>query len=165
MRACKGSLVTFTEENVKRHTVGTSPAVQWLRLRASNIEGRGSIPGGRTKIPHASLHGQKKKKKRERERHTAEFPWASLISVSLKCICCLSFLYFVKYLCSANKIHLLQKISLVCVSYSQWTPAWSRKLRLSHGHCHLNQGGALSSEGWCVKNRSGWQRDGVSRPC
>ena len=35
--------------------------VQWLRLRAPNAGGTGSIPGQGTKIPHASWHGQKKK--------------------------------------------------------------------------------------------------------
>ena len=40
--------------------------VQWLRLRASNARGVGSIPGQGTKIPHAALHHLKKKKKRQR---------------------------------------------------------------------------------------------------
>ena len=115
------------------------------------------------------LHGMAKKKKKKRNKqtnkHTAEFPWASLISVSLKRIYCLSFLYFVKYLCSPNKIHLLQKISFSCFSYSQWTPARSRKLQLCHVHCHMNWGRALSSGVWWLKNRSWWQGDGVSRTC
>ena len=34
--------------------------VQWLRLRASNAGGAGSIPGGGTKIPHATGRGHKK---------------------------------------------------------------------------------------------------------
>ena len=48
---------------------GASLAVQWLRLRAANAGGEGSIPGGGTKIPYAMWHGQnrifflKKKKK------------------------------------------------------------------------------------------------------
>ena len=42
---------------------GTSLAVQWLRLCASNAEGAGLIPGQGTKIPHAVQHCQKKKKK------------------------------------------------------------------------------------------------------
>ena len=42
--------------------MGTSLAVQWLRLRASTAGGMGSIPGQGTKIPHAALHGQKKEK-------------------------------------------------------------------------------------------------------
>ena len=36
-------------------------AVQWLGLRASTVEGAGSIPGLGTKIPLAALCGQKKK--------------------------------------------------------------------------------------------------------
>ena len=40
---------------------GTSPAVQWLRLRTSTAGGTGSIPDRGTKIPHASWCGQKKK--------------------------------------------------------------------------------------------------------
>ena len=35
--------------------------VQWLRLRASNAGGAGSVPGGRTGIPHAAQCSQKKK--------------------------------------------------------------------------------------------------------
>ena len=42
--------------------VGTSLVVQWLRLRASNAGGVGSISGGRTKIPQTAQCGQKKKK-------------------------------------------------------------------------------------------------------
>ena len=34
-------------------------AVQWLGLRALTAEGLGSIPGRGTKIPRATLHGQK----------------------------------------------------------------------------------------------------------
>ena len=41
--------------------MGTSQAVQRLRLRASTAGGTGSIPGWGTKIPHAVLCGQKKK--------------------------------------------------------------------------------------------------------
>ena len=41
---------------------GTSLVVQWIRLWASTAEGMGSIPGQRTKIPHAT---QPKKKKRK----------------------------------------------------------------------------------------------------
>jgi len=41
---------------------GTSLVVQWIRLWASTTEGMGSIPGQRTKIPHAT---QPKKKKRK----------------------------------------------------------------------------------------------------
>ena len=42
--------------------IGTSLAVQWLRLCASTAGGTGSIPGRGTKIPHATWHGQKIKK-------------------------------------------------------------------------------------------------------
>lgn len=38
--------------------VGTPPAVQQLRLCASNEGGMGSIPGRGAKIPHAVKHGQ-----------------------------------------------------------------------------------------------------------
>ena len=39
---------------------GTFLAVQWLRLRASNAGGVGSIPGQGTKILLATWHSQKK---------------------------------------------------------------------------------------------------------
>ena len=42
--------------------MGTSLAVQWLRLGASNAGGMGSIPGWGTKIPHAVSWPKKKKK-------------------------------------------------------------------------------------------------------
>ena len=41
--------------------VGTSLAVQGLRLCASNTEGMNSVPGWSTERPHAEWHGQKKK--------------------------------------------------------------------------------------------------------
>ena len=45
---------------------GTSLAVQWLRLCASNAGGAGSIPGRGTKmIPHATWRDPKKKKKKK----------------------------------------------------------------------------------------------------
>ena len=40
---------------------GTSLAVQWLKLCTSSVGGIGSIPGQRTKIPHATWCSQKKK--------------------------------------------------------------------------------------------------------
>ena len=43
--------------------IGTSLAVQWLRLCTSTAGGTGSIPGQGTKIPHAMQCNQKKKKK------------------------------------------------------------------------------------------------------
>lgn len=42
---------------------GISPAVQWLRLHASNAGFVGSIPGGGTKIPHIMWPRQKIKNK------------------------------------------------------------------------------------------------------
>ena len=42
--------------------MGTSLAVQRLRLCASTAGGAGSIPGWGTKIPHAVRRGQKVKK-------------------------------------------------------------------------------------------------------
>ena len=45
--------------------LGTSLAVQWLRLRAPNAGGVGLIPGRGTKIPHATLCGCKNKTKKE----------------------------------------------------------------------------------------------------
>ena len=42
---------------------GTSLAVQWLGLHASNAGSVGSIPVPGTKIPHAAWHGQKIKRK------------------------------------------------------------------------------------------------------
>ena len=46
---------------------GNSLAVQWLRLRDPNVGGIGSIPGQKTKIPHATRHSQKKKMNLEKE--------------------------------------------------------------------------------------------------
>ena len=42
-----------TLQNHFLKSVGTSPAVQWLRLHASTAGGEGLIPGRGTKIPHA----------------------------------------------------------------------------------------------------------------
>ena len=39
--------------------LGTSLAVQWLRLCASTAGGMGLIPGWGTKMSHATWHGQK----------------------------------------------------------------------------------------------------------
>ena len=47
----------------------SSLVVQWLRLLASTAGGTSLTPGWRTKILHATCHGQNiKEKKRERER-------------------------------------------------------------------------------------------------
>ena len=58
---------TLRKHLMKQHTImtdgGTSLAVQWLRLRAANAGGEGSIPGGRTGILHAPRGGQKMKTK------------------------------------------------------------------------------------------------------
>ena len=51
---------------------GTSLAVQWLRLCASNAGDMGLIPGRGTKIPHATRHGQKKLKKKSVLKNWAE---------------------------------------------------------------------------------------------
>ena len=45
--------------------LGTSLAVQWLRLSAANAGGAGSSPGWGTKIPHATQQGQKKPHKKQ----------------------------------------------------------------------------------------------------
>ena len=42
---------------------GLSLTVQWLRLHAPNVGGKGSIPGWETKIPHATQRSLKKKNK------------------------------------------------------------------------------------------------------
>ena len=52
---------------IRNHDLGTSLAVQWLRLRASNAGGEGSIPGQGTKIPHAMWWGQKKQKEKHHD--------------------------------------------------------------------------------------------------
>ena len=49
-RACS----TFIE-TMKKKKKGTSLVVQWLRFRAPNAGGVGSIPGRGTEIPHATL--------------------------------------------------------------------------------------------------------------
>ena len=41
--------------------MGSSLAVQWLRLHVSNAAGVGSIPGQGTKIPHTVGCGQKRR--------------------------------------------------------------------------------------------------------
>ena len=50
----------------------TSPEVQWLRLWAFTAGDTDLIPGWRTKIPHATWEGQKKKKKSSPHK---PFPW------------------------------------------------------------------------------------------
>ena len=59
-----------TNNNFKNTLQGTSLAVQWLRLCASNVRGTGLIPGRGTKIPHAGWYGQKVKK--NKIKHSSE---------------------------------------------------------------------------------------------
>ena len=47
---------------IRYRNSGTSLAVQWSRLCASNTGGPGFIPGQRAKSSRAGQHGQKKKK-------------------------------------------------------------------------------------------------------
>ena len=46
-----------------RNVPGDFPGGLWLRLRATNTAGAGSIPGRGVKIAHAVQYGQKIKKK------------------------------------------------------------------------------------------------------
>ena len=52
--------ISVSETRLRLDQVGTSLAVQWLRLCTSNGVGRGSILGSGTRIPHAMMHGLKK---------------------------------------------------------------------------------------------------------
>ena len=45
--------------------LGSSLAVQWLKLHASNARGVGSIPGQRSKCPHAAAKTNKQTNKDE----------------------------------------------------------------------------------------------------
>ena len=47
---------------------GTSLAVQWLRLHASNARGAGSNPGRGAKILHATWHSQENFKKKKEKK-------------------------------------------------------------------------------------------------
>ena len=49
------SIFLFTQ-----NILGTSLAVQWLRLQAPNAGGMGLLPGWGTKISQAAEHGLKK---------------------------------------------------------------------------------------------------------
>jgi len=57
---------TTTTKKKDEDFLGTSLAVQWLRLHASNARGVSSLPGQGTKCPHAAakkkMHRQKKMK-------------------------------------------------------------------------------------------------------
>ena len=52
-------------EHLGKVHLGTSLAVQWLRLSVSSVRDVGSISGWGTEILHALWHGQKKKKRKE----------------------------------------------------------------------------------------------------
>ena len=45
--------------------MGTSLAVQWLKLHTPSAGGMGSVPGRGTKILHAARSGQKKQKNKK----------------------------------------------------------------------------------------------------
>ena len=57
---------------VYKEKMGTSLAVQWLRLCASNAGGMDSIPGWGTKIPHGVAKKKEKKKKKKKEKMGAK---------------------------------------------------------------------------------------------
>ena len=56
--------------SVIKNLPGTSLAVQWLRLCASNAGGAGSIPGQGTKIPHAAAWPKKQTNKNKGKKNT-----------------------------------------------------------------------------------------------
>ena len=45
-------------DRIKNHVAGNSLVVQWLGHGVFSTKGTGSIPGRRTKIPHAAQIGQ-----------------------------------------------------------------------------------------------------------
>ena len=51
-----------------RNVPGDFPGGLWLRLRATNTAGAGSIPGRGVKIAHAVQYGQKIKKKKSSKK-------------------------------------------------------------------------------------------------
>ena len=62
----KFDTVNNNTDGYLKHYVGTSLAIQWLRLHVPTVGGMGSIPGPGTKIPHAPvcpIPQQKKKHK------------------------------------------------------------------------------------------------------
>ena len=67
-------------------TLGTSSAVRWLRLPASNAAGLGLILGQRTKIPHAPQCSQKKKKKNT-VSHFSGLHWKAMLALSSQTLC------------------------------------------------------------------------------
>ena len=56
-----GRVLERSSLRIQNRTVGTSLAVQWLKLHASTAGGMGSTSGQGTRIPHAAWCGQKKK--------------------------------------------------------------------------------------------------------
>ena len=60
---------------------GTSPVVQWLRLRSADAGGAGSIPGWGTRIPRALRFGQKKKKKKRWSGGLHKATWDGLLII------------------------------------------------------------------------------------
>ena len=56
------TFLCITADFWKKHNVMDFLLVQWLRFYASNAGATGSIPSGRTEIPYAMQHSQKKKK-------------------------------------------------------------------------------------------------------
>ena len=59
---------------------GTALAVHWLRLRTSNTEGAGTIPGQRTKIPLTPTDAPKKVFNRKKEKEQGE-EWCPLLLI------------------------------------------------------------------------------------
>ena len=55
--------------------------VQWLRLRASNASGVGSISGGSAKFPHATMWQKKKKKSATTENYSKCCTHISILNV------------------------------------------------------------------------------------
>ena len=59
-------------DEVKTQRIGTSLAVQRLRLCASTAGGAGSIPGRVTKIPHPACHVMQPQKKQNKTKTTPQ---------------------------------------------------------------------------------------------
>ena len=57
-----------SRKTTKKVTMGTSLAVQWLRLHTPNAGDTDSIPGQGTKILHAAWHGPKKPESKAKKR-------------------------------------------------------------------------------------------------
>ena len=64
--------------------MGTSLVVQWLRLHASTAGGTGSIPGGGTKIPHATQpKKEKEEEEKERRRRRRRSSWTKNVFLKI----------------------------------------------------------------------------------